>query len=165
MWDHKKLEKTKREEAEKLMKEEGMVSEEMVDLGWSIRRRNCQYWGKKTNQGETEAYWTTRMGQEETKGDRSAIKSNEKSQKRKAQNALGTTRNEDLSLWQQLEKEGTSRNFKYNNQAYIGITNQLINIKANQVNYKSIQSHNLRETARACYNSGISLREKLILKN
>lgn len=33
MWDHKKLEKTKREEAEKLMKEEGMVSEEMVDFG------------------------------------------------------------------------------------------------------------------------------------
>lgn len=53
------------------------------------------------------------MGQEETKGDRSAIKSDEKSQKR-AQNAHGTTRNEDLSLWQQIEKEGTSRNFIYN---------------------------------------------------
>lgn len=104
------------------------------------------------------------MGQEETKGDKSAIKSDEKSQKR-AQNAHGTTRNEDLSLCQQIEKEGTSRNFKYNNQAYIGITNQLINRKANQLNYKSIQSHNLRETARACYDSGINLREKLILKN
>ena len=95
----------------------------------------------------------------------SAIKSDEKSQKRKAQNVHGTTRNEDLPLWQQIEKECTPRNSKYNNQAYIDITNQLINRKANQLNYKSIQSHNLRETARACYDSGVSLREKLILKN
>ena len=43
------------------------------------------------------------------------------------------------------------------------ITNQLIYGRANQLNYKIIQSHHLRKSTRVGYNSGINLREKVIL--